>query len=295
LELRAENDGFKYRLAKKVGMYGLLPLLFTGAASIAQERPKEMDRGGVRCDRPALKKVIIDALNTSSEFQERKIQIVDYQSDRTISTDPSKNSISCHAIMVIANGQKFAGVLTIAAPGDKTDIHWYDDDAENGLTKVGISAVPADELRFIEALIKARNAYEEARTDFAKGAIRPQRAKAICGTLKSTQANNWIGKLVRLTTNGDGKGVVAIEIAPGIVIKTFSTSLSDAASDTLIEPESKLYSALGELSQGDRVKFSGAFFARSTDCILEGSLTMNGSLTSPEFIMRFANVQKAPF
>jgi hypothetical protein len=182
--------------------------------------------------------------------------------------------------------------LTIAAPGDKTDIHWYDDDAENGLTKLRNSAMPVDETRFIEVLVKARNAYEEAKTDFAKGAIRPQRAKSICAALKSTQANNWTGKLVRLTTNGDGKGVIAIEIAPGIIVKTFSTSLSDSASGTLIEPDSKLYSALGELSQGDHVKFSGAFFAKPTDCFQEGSLTMNGSLTSPEFIMRFAHVQK---
>ena len=60
-----------------------------------------------------------------------------------------------------------------------------------------------------------------------------------------------------------------------------------------VEPDTKLYFALGELSEGDQVKFSGAFFMKSTDCFEEASLTMNGSLTSPEFIMRFANVQKA--
>ncbi|WP_426610580.1 hypothetical protein [Bradyrhizobium sp. McL0616] len=106
---------------------------------------------------------------------------------------------------------------------------------------------------------------------------------------------NWIGKLVRLTTNGDGKGVVVVEIAPGIVVKTFSTSLSDAGSDTLVEPDTKLYFALGEAVQGDYVKFSGSFFAKATDCFLEDSLTMNGSLSSPEFIMRFINVENASF
>jgi hypothetical protein len=291
--LRTRNARTKLRLAAETGLFYLFLFLLTGTPLIAQEREKAIALGGVRCDRPALKKVIIDALNASSEFQERKMRIIDYQSDRTLSADVSKNTISCHAMMMIASGEKFAGVLTVASPGDKTDIDWYDDDAENGLMKFSSSSLPPDEAKFIAGLLAARSAYEEAKTDFAKGAIRPQRAKAICAVLKSNQVNNWKGKLVRLTTNGDGKGVLAVEIAPGIILKTFSTSLSDASSDTLIEPDSKLYSTLGELSQGDQVKFSGTFFSKSTDCLNEASLTMNGSLTSPEFIMRFGNIQKA--
>lgn len=291
--MRAGNVRAKSRLAKETRLVCLLMAMLTGTPSIAQDGLKAINQGGAPCDQPALKRMIIDTLNASSRFQERRIQVIDYQSDKTLSADPSKNTISCHTTMIVSNGQKFAGVLTIAAPGDKTDIHWYDDDAENGLTKFRSSVMPADEARFIEVLVKARNAYGEAKSDFAKGAIRPQRAKSICAALKSTQVNNWTGKLVRLTTNSDGKGVIAIEIAPDIIVKTFSTSLSDSASGTLIEPDSKLYSALGDLSQGDHVKFSGAFFAKPTDCFEEGSLTMNGSLTSPEFIMRFAHVQKA--
>jgi hypothetical protein len=185
----------------------------------------------------------------------------------------------------------------MAAPGNTTSIDWYDDDSENGLMQFTNTepSVPADEAEFIKILALARGNYENAKTDFAKGATRPQRAKAICAASKSTQAKSWKGKVVRLTTNGDGKGVFAVEIAPSVTLKTFSVQLADIGSNTLIEPNSKLFGALGELSIGDQVKFSGSFIASATDCFQETSLTMNGSLTSPEFVMRFVDVQKISY
>jgi hypothetical protein len=291
--LRARRNEVKQHLVRKLGALFAALLMVASAPSVAQERPKTAVESDSTCIRSDVKKIILEALNTSAEFQERKIKLVDFQNGKMLSGDAAKNTISCRGVMVLAGGQKFAGVLTVAAPNDKTDIDWYDDDAENGLMNFNKSPKPADEAEFIKILTLARGAYESAKTEFGKGAIRPQRAKAICAMLKSTQANNWIGKLVRLTTNGDGEGVLAIEIAPSITIKTFSTQLSDIGSKTLIEPDTKLYSALGELSEGEQVKFSGAFFTKSTDCFEEASLTMNGALTSPEFIMRFANVQKA--
>ena len=117
-------------------------------------------------------------LNASVELEERKITLTDFQSDKTLSADAAKNSFSCHGVMLLSGGQRFAGVLTMAAPGDKTDIDWYDDDAENGLVNFNKSPMSADEAEFIKILTLARGAYEEAKTEFAKGAIRPQRAKA---------------------------------------------------------------------------------------------------------------------
>jgi hypothetical protein len=283
----------KDRMAARIGLLFSAFLMVASPYSAAQEKPRAPAGANDFCDRPDLKKIILNALNASVEFEERKIKPIDFQSDKTLSADPAKNSFSCHGVMLLSGGQRFAGVLTMAAPGDKTDIDWYDDDAEKGLMNFNKSPVPADEAEFIKILTLARAAYESAKTEFTKGSIRPQRAKAICAMLRSTQANNWIGKLVRLTTNGDGKGVLIIEIAPNVTIKTFSTQLSDIGSKTLVEPDTKLYSALGELSEGDPVKFSGAFFTKSADCFEEASLTMNGAMTSPEFIMRFGNVQKA--
>lgn len=281
-------------LIVKLGVMSWVFLIALSASSDAQQKPKAPDTAKNICDSPKIKKIIIDALNSSIEFEKRKIKLVEFQSDKMLSADSDKNSFSCHGVMSLSGGQRFSGVLTMAAPGDKTDIDWYDDDPANGLVAFNKSSVPAEEIEFINVLTFARDAYEEAKTEFAKGSIRPQRAKAICTKLKSNQANDWIGKLVRLKTNTDGKGVVVIEIATGFTIKTYSTQLSDIGSKTLVEPGTKLYSALGELSEGDQVSFSGVFFTKSSDCFEEVSLTMKGSMTSPEFIMRFSSVQKAP-
>jgi hypothetical protein len=224
--LRARRTEVKQRLVAKLGALFSALLIVASTSSVAQQKPRVPAGANNFCDRPDLKRIILNALNASVEFEERKIKLVDFQSDKTLSADPAKNSFSCHGVMLLSGGQRFAGVLTMAAPGDKTDIDWYDDHAENGLANFNKSSMPADEGEFIKILTLARGAYEEAKTEFTKGAIRPQRAKAICAILKSTQANNWIGKLVRLTTNGDGKGVLAIEIAPSVTIKTFSTHRS---------------------------------------------------------------------
>jgi hypothetical protein len=215
----------------------------------------------------------------------------------TLVADVAKSTFSCHGTMLLSGGERFAGILTMAAPENTTSIDWYDDNPEKGLASFSGSAsqMPVDEAEFIKILVLARGNYDSAKTDFVKGATRPQRAKAICSAFKSPQAKGWIGKLVRLTTNSDGKGVLAIEIAPNLTIKTFSTELSGIGSQTLVEPDNKLFSALGELSIGDQVKFSGTFFASDVDCFKEASLTMNGSLTSPEFIMRFVGVQKTSY
>ena len=44
------------------------------------------------------------------------------------------------------------------------------------------------------------------------------------------------------------------------------------------------------VERGQKVTFDGQFFRGSTDCIQEGSLTLKGSLTQPEFIFRFSNI-----
>jgi hypothetical protein len=46
------------------------------------------------------------------------------------------------------------------------------------------------------------------------------------------------------------------------------------------------------MEKGDPVKFSGTFVRDEADCIKEGSLTQNGSMTEPEFIFRFSRVSK---
>ncbi|WP_316224977.1 MULTISPECIES: hypothetical protein [unclassified Bradyrhizobium] len=151
---------------------------------------------------------------------------------------------------------------------------------------------PADQDRFIKIVEEARGNYQAADTDFRKGATRPARGKALCQFKSNRDVSDWIGKVTTLTTNGDGKGVVEISISDHITIKTWNNSLSDISDATLIEPGSSVFNQLGELHRGDKVKFSGGLSRSDTDCFREGSMTLQGSMTDPEFIMRFRSIQK---
>ena len=139
--------------------------------------------------------------------------------------------------------------------------------------------MPADERALIAAAEKGRAAFETGANEMAKGAARPARARDICATFASSlRAVNWIGKVASLSSNGEGKGVLAVEISPGVHIKTFNNSFSDMSSNTLIQPGTGLHAKAVALSPGQQVVFSGTFFRSETDCINEVSLTIRGSM-----------------
>lgn len=123
-----------------------------------------------------------------------------------------------------------------------------------------------------------------------KGAARPRRAKDICESLKSLAIKDWIGHIEKLSTNADGKGVLTIKIADNVYVQTWNNAISDIDGETLIDPDSPLYQKVSSLKTGQLVSFSGSFIRNKVDCVRESSLTLQGSIESPEFIMRFSNI-----
>jgi hypothetical protein len=93
-----------------------------------------------------------------------------------------------------------------------------------------------------------------------------------------------------ISSNGDGKGVFSVIIAPGVLVQTFNNDFSDMSDHTLIEPSSSLFQRASSLKVGQAVRFSGNFFQSPNDCIEETSLTLEGSVTEPTFIVRFSEV-----
>jgi hypothetical protein len=143
---------------------------------------------------------------------------------------------------------------------------------------------------FVGIVEEARRRYQAAANDMAKGGVRAWRKDAICKALPSLTVDDWKGEIYLLSSNSDGKGVVAITIGPDIYVKTWNNSLSDINGHTLIEPNSSVFRTLSAMKKGDHVRFSGRFVPGNADCALEGSLTQDGSMTEPEFILRFSAV-----
>ncbi|WP_234186404.1 hypothetical protein [Shinella sp. NM-101] len=155
-----------------------------------------------------------------------------------------------------------------------------------------VKYAPGNQLRFLRVVNDAMKAYHDAPNEMAKGSLRPKRKLAICDLNTKSTDGDWTGLIEKLSTNNDGEGVLAIKIAPHIVVKTWNNSLSDIGRDTLLQPDSPVYAAAITLREGDMVKFTGTFFPDDIDCIDEASLTIDGSMTAPEFIIKFASLSK---
>lgn len=151
--------------------------------------------------------------------------------------------------------------------------------------------VPGDQQALMDAVSTFRANYNAAANDMARGAQRPARAEAICRAVPSLVVRNWVGTVSELTSNNEGRGVLAIALDRYTTVSTWNNSLSDAMHSTLIAPNSDVFRSAVALSRGQTVTFSGQFFRDQADCLSEASLTMRGGMTSPRFVFRFSEVR----
>jgi hypothetical protein len=147
--------------------------------------------------------------------------------------------------------------------------------------------LPLQESQFIRAASVWQR--DDADNEIAEHSHREARRKALCELFNGHYvASGWIGTIKEIRLSFDGKGAVAVEIAPGITVETWNNMLSDITDRTRVDPSDELYRQLESLQRGGRVVFSGRFFKDKEDCIRENSMTTHGSLTEPEFLFRFS-------
>jgi len=151
-------------------------------------------------------------------------------------------------------------------------------------------SLPADQQGFVAAVAKAAADYAAGANEMAKGATRPQRAKAICAVMKALTIRDWIGTVETLSSNSDGKGVLAVRVSREATMKTWNNAVSDTGDRTLIEPGSPVFQAAVAMRRGATVRFSGTVFRSDVDCVKEASVTISGSMRDPEFILRFTAI-----
>jgi len=152
--------------------------------------------------------------------------------------------------------------------------------------------VPAKQEAFSQAVTKFYQPYNEAPNDLKKSVLRTNRKSEIKTVLGSARSfKEWIGKINTLQTTGDGKAVLSIKLlGSGVQLKTWNNGLSDIGDDTLIKQSSSLFATIAELKVGSRVKISGSFIKSTQDYVRESSMSEHGSMTDPEFIVKFKSV-----
>lgn len=153
--------------------------------------------------------------------------------------------------------------------------------------------MPDKQQQFLSIVDAFATKYKAAPNDMAKGALRPQRAKALCDLLKSVKVTDWAGTVRKLSSNNEGKGVLVVTLNRASNVATWNNALSDMSDRTLIQPGTPLHEAAIQLSRNQTIIFSGSFIRGDTDCIRESSLSQSGSMTDPDWIFQFLSVKPA--
>ena len=156
---------------------------------------------------------------------------------------------------------------------------------------IGPSQGPDEQRQFVSTFQRAIDDYNEASTELQAANALNVRDAELCTITSQGQVDDWIGVVESVGANGDGKGVLAIEIAPDLVLKTWNNAFSDIGDGTLIEPSSELFEKVLPLEGGETVRFSGRFVGGSNHCLKDSRLTDNGRATDPDFIIKFRDVE----
>ena len=149
---------------------------------------------------------------------------------------------------------------------------------------------PQEQVRFIDSVTKYVDGLRHAKNELQQSALRSQRKRDITNSLNRYSVRKWIGVISSLQTNTDGKAILSVRISPDIKIKTWNNALSDINDNTLIEEGTSVYNRLFRMSRGQEVEFSGRFFKSDLDAVKETSMTIQGSMSNPEFLFKFTAV-----
>lgn len=152
--------------------------------------------------------------------------------------------------------------------------------------------VPALQKTFLNAVTTAQDAAENADNDLQLGAALSTRNKTICSAVGRGSVRGWVGEVSELDANGEGKGILEIELADDVHVGTWNNFLSDIGDETLIEP-GPLFDKIIALEEGQQVRFSGQLVDEmgGDPCINDSRMTLYGKVSDPAFIFRFSDVR----
>ncbi|WP_038182288.1 hypothetical protein [Vibrio rhizosphaerae] len=149
---------------------------------------------------------------------------------------------------------------------------------------------PLSQLQLAVASYSGRMEYKKATSELARGATRGQRKSLLCGL--QGKHYDWIGKVTELTTNSEGKGVLAVKFGEHMYLTTANNVFSDIGVNSLLDPSSEIFQSALTLSRGDIIRFDGYLFSSQNDCVREFSATLRGSMTEPNYLFKFIHVEK---
>lgn len=245
-------------------------------------------------------------MNLNADFVKRLNDgVAEFQPITTEAVDPAAGSFSCRGVVKTVRGKTYRGTFNVVRDKEGlTQWWWANEQAQSASNADGpriasnqsgsCAPTAGDQVAFVTAINAARNAYLAGQNEFQRGLTRPARAKQLCSIVASRKISNWTGRVKSLSATSEGQGVLGVEIeGANVEIRTARSKLSDFTGETLVRPNTPVFALMDQLQPGHCVRISGEFQPSDIDCVKEGSLTLEGTMSSPEFIFRFTTVQRA--
>lgn len=146
--------------------------------------------------------------------------------------------------------------------------------------------MPEREENFIAIFDKARSQYALAKSVAARQGARIGLQIDLHEFLGLThRAQDWVGIFRQSTTSESGNRSIEIEVAPGVLVSTWTSDYEEARFQTMIRPFSPLAPALKDLQIGDPVKFSA-------DLIGSVVSTDDDMVLRPRIVAQFDRLEK---
>ena len=187
-----------------------------------------------------------------------------------------------------------AGLYRISHSGNSGDTQSSEASNNQPTAQVSQVSLPSEQKAFADAVTSFISQYQSAPNELKKSAVRASRKQKLQELLPSMEFNGWVGRIEEMTTTSKGNACLKILLeGRPIKIETYNNELSDIGDNTLIPMNSDLFNKVADLKTGMMVKVSGQFLSDEQDFIKEISLTEEGSMTEPEFIVKFTQVDKA--
>jgi hypothetical protein len=150
---------------------------------------------------------------------------------------------------------------------------------------------PSDQKDFIDVIVAARTAIDDAETDLQESVALRQRDKDLCKILSSNTAKNWVGVITNVGANGEGKAYVEIELADDVRVKTWNNAFSDLNDNTLISTSASFFDRLVALTEDTKVIWSAKFLSSSDSCLKKANFTDVFYGIDPQFVVRFSDIK----
>lgn len=160
-------------------------------------------------------------------------------------------------------------------------------------TAAAYEVLPVSQRAFLAVVTDYQARFRSASNELQQSSLRDERSAALLKALGGRLTiEGWSGTLRKLETNTEGKAIVTVRLAPNVDLKTWNNALSDAMHETMIAKGTPLYATLMHMSVGDPVMVSGSFVQSDQDGVWETSMTIDGSMTAPEFLFHFSTISK---